>query len=102
MKSNKIFEARIYWLTEAQGGRRDIPYSNKYAPIIKITKPQVKSNDFWSVFVFNKLKINNNETISNIQYLSVFAPDNLYEDVEFLLYEGQKNIARGVVLREIE
>lgn len=99
---SKKFEAVICWLTEAQGGRKEIPFSNKYAPIIKITKPLFESDDFWSVFVENKKILRNNETLCHIKYLSEIAPDNLYVGVEFMLYEGRKIVAKGVVLREIE
>lgn len=98
---NRNFEAKICWLSEIQGGRKEIPFGDKYAPIIKITKPIFESNDFWSVFVINKKMLCKNETLSNIQYLSDFAPDNLFTGVEFILYEGNKKVASGVVLREI-
>ena len=98
---SRKFEAKICWLSETQGGRKDIPLGDKYAPIIKLTKTQHKSNDFWSVFVFNKKKISINETLSNIEYLSDNAPDNLSAGVEFVLYEGSKMVANGIVLREI-
>ncbi len=100
-KMSGKFEAKICWLSETQGGRKDIPLGDKYAPIIKLTKTQHKSNDFWSVFVFNKKKISRNETLSNIEYLSDNAPDNLSVGVEFVLYEGSKMVANGIVLREI-
>ena len=98
---SRKFEAKICWLSETQGGRKDIPLCDKYAPIIKLTKTQHKLNDFWSVFVFNKKKISINETLSNIEYLSDNAPDNLSVGVEFVLYEGSKMVANGIVLREI-
>lgn len=100
-KMSRKFEAKICWLSETQGGRKDIPLGDKYAPIIKLTKTQHKSNDFWSVFVFNKKKISRNETLSNIEYLSDNAPDNISVGVEFVLYEGSKMVANGIVLREI-
>ena len=98
---SRKFEAKICWLSETQGGRKDIPLGDKYAPIIKLTKTQHKSNDCWSVFVFNKKKISINETLSNIEYLSDNAPDNLSVGVEFVLYEGSKMVANGIVLCEI-
>ena len=98
---SRKFEAKICWLSETQGGRKDIPLGDTYAPIIKLTKTQHKLNDFWSVFVFNKKKISINETLSNIEYLSDNAPDNLSAGVEFVLYEGSKMVANGIVLREI-
>lgn len=95
---NCVFEARIYWLKKEQGGRGEIPFGDKYAPIIRITKPMVVSDDFWSVFVVNKVLLNANETIANIKYLSDLAPENLEPDVEFMLYEGAKLVAHGTVL----
>ena len=50
----KRFEAKIMWLSQTHGGRKEIPFSDKYAPIIKVTKPSCNLNDFWSVFVMNK------------------------------------------------
>ncbi len=98
---SKRFESRICWLSKEQGGRQGIPFGDKYAPIIKITKPLVQSNDFWSVFVTNIKLLCENETLSNIRYLSEFAPDDLSAGVEFMLYEGNKNVATGVIVREI-
>lgn len=98
---NRRFEARIYWLSETEGGRKDIPIGDKYAPIIKITKPMFISDDFWSVFVVNKRVLNKKETLSNLEYLSEIAPNNLSKGVEFMLYEGKRTVARGIVLREI-
>lgn len=98
---NRRFEARIVWLSDMQGGRKEIPFSNKYAPIIRITKPPCHLVDFWSAFVINKERISTNETLANIEYLSDVAPDNLAIGVEFLLCEGNKVIASGVVLREV-
>lgn len=98
---NRKFEAKICWLSETLGGRKEIPFSDKYAPIIKITKPLFEADEFWSVFVFNKKKLCKNETLSNIEYLSDNAPDNLFEGVEFELFEGKKAVANGIVLREI-
>lgn len=74
---SKRFEARIYWLSERQGGRKEIPTSDKYAPIIKLTKPLLKSDDVWSIFVVNKNFLKENVTLSEIEYLSNLAPDNL-------------------------
>ena len=98
---NKKFEARIYWLSETEGGRKKIPNGDKYAPIIQITKPLFISDDYWSVFVMNKVVLNKNETLSNMEYLSDLAPNNLAKGVEFVLYEGKRLVAKGIVLREL-
>ena len=98
---NKNFEAKIYWLSEMQGGRKTIPFSNTYAPIIKIDGDQFKTNDFWSVFIVNQKILSKYETLSHLKYLSDVAPNNLVKGVKFTLYEGNRVVANGVVLREI-
>lgn len=98
-KNEKNFEARIFWLSSSQGGRKGvIPFGDKYAPIIKITKPKIKMDKTWSLFVTNKKKINAYETMAEIKYLSDEAPNNLFIGVEFELYEGTKLVARGIVV----
>lgn len=79
----KRFEAKIMWLSQTQGGRKEIPFSDKYAPIIEVAKPSCNSNDFWSIFVINKEKLSDNETIADIEYLSDDAPDNISIGAEF-------------------
>ena len=98
---SRKFEAKICWLSETQGGRKNIPFSDKYAPIIQLTKPRYESDDYWSLFVYNKNLTSEYETLSDIEYLSENAPDNLSAGVEFELYEGPKMVANGIVLREI-
>jgi len=101
---NKIMNAKIKWLTKEQGGRQTLPQGDKYAPIIRIANPILKSSpwldkdDAWSLFVENKKSISDYETIAEIRYLSDKAPDNLKKDVKFELYEGNKLVASGVVL----
>lgn len=97
----RVFEAKIRWLTEAEGGRKELPFGEKYAPIIQITKPLSISDEYWSVFVLNKTMLKGNETISTLRYLSDSAPDNLTPEVEFSLYEGPKLVAEGILLQEI-
>jgi hypothetical protein len=95
---DKKLAAKIYWLSKEQGGRQELPVGDKYAPIIKITNPLIELAEFWSVFVINKNKLNENETLAEIEYLSDKAPDNLYKDVEFELFEGNKLVAKGIIL----
>ena len=101
----KVFNANITWLLKEKGGRQTgIPLGDKYAPIIRITKPVLKplpwldTDDTWSLFVENKEFISDYETVAVIRYLSDKAPDNLEKDVEFELYEGNKLVAGGIIL----
>lgn len=84
-----------------QGGRREIPTGDKYAPIIKISNMKANPEEVWSIVVINKERLSEQETMSEMRYLSEIAPDNLKEGTEFCLYEGRKMIARGEILREI-
>lgn len=98
---NKRFVAKICWLPFEKGGRKEIPASDKYAPIIKILQNQMNQNEFWSVFVVNKTIVSETESLAEIEYLSENAPDNLERDVEFELFEGSKLVAKGVVIHQV-
>jgi len=99
-----VFKAKIQWLKAEQGGRKTLPFGEQYAPIIRIIKPSIKPKPWldtdgtWSLFVENKKNISDFETISEVKYLSEKAPDNLNEGVEFELYEGNKMVAKGIIL----
>ena len=101
----KKFKARIKWLSKEQGGRQTgLPYGDKYAPIIRITKQKFTSIYYldeegkWSLLVNNQEIFSEFETIAEVKYLSEKAPDNLEKDVEFELYEGSNLVAKGVIL----
>ena len=97
---NKL-KARIEWLTEEQGGRKTIPWSEKYAPVAIIKGESFDFQDsFWSLIVNNIESVSEYETIAEIHYLFDSAPDNLYKGIEFGLYEGTKLVANGIVLPE--
>lgn len=95
---DKMILARICWLSKEEGGRQMLPIGNKYAPIVKIKNSMVDSDERWSLFVNNKSKISDVESLADIKYLSDEAPDNLVKGVEFELYEGPKLVATGIVL----
>lgn len=91
--------AKIKWLTEEQGGRKTIPWGDKYGPIVIIKGSKIHLNEaVWSLLVSNKELISEFETIAEIKYLFENAPDNLHKGVEFELYEGSKLVATGIVL----
>lgn len=91
--------ARIQWLTEEQGGRKTIPWGDKYGPIVMIkgSKSDIREA-VWSLLVSNKELLSEHETIAEIQYLFENAPDNLHKGVKFELYEASKLVANGIVL----
>lgn len=97
----KRFKAIIYWLPEKQGGRKEIPTGDKYAPIIKVKGSAFMADEFWSIFVLNTNFLQKNETIAELEYLSSRAPNNLKEGVKFELFEGRKLVAKGTILEEL-
>lgn len=96
--NNKMM-ARIKWMTEEQGGRKTIPWDDKYGPVVVIKGNLINlSETVWSLLVSNKESISEYETIAEIKYLFENAPQNLHRGVEFELYEGSKLVANGIVL----
>jgi hypothetical protein len=93
----KIFTARIIWLTLDLGGREILPKGDKYAPIVKL-KNQDFGSEYWGLFVKNVEIINSTETLAEVRYLSLLAPDNLYIGIEFELFEGKRHVANGTIM----
>ena len=96
-----IYVAKIEWLPTTQGGRKNLPSGNKYCPII-ITEGNVfdPQKECWSIIISDTQVIDTFKTISKIQYLSEKAPKNLSPGVNFMLYEGFKLVATGIILDE--
>lgn len=93
--------AQIQWLSYDQGGRKSLPSGNTYYPII-ITEGNVfdPQKECWSVIVSDMQTIDTLKTISKIQYLSEKAPKNLFPKTKFMLYEGPKLVATGIIVDE--
>ena len=95
----KVFNAKISWLLKKHGGRRTLPFGDKYSPIVIVKGSLFNPNEeVWSLIVDNKEVINDRETIAEVKYLSDEAPDNLKTNVEFELHEGIKLVAKGIIL----
>jgi len=93
----KTFIARIVWLTLDLGGRKILPIGDKYAPIVKL-KNQDFGSEYWSLFVKNFEIIKSDETLAEVRYLSLQAPDNLLIGTEFELFEGKSHVANGTIM----
>ena len=88
--------ATIKWLTEQEGGRREIPIGFRYCPIIKI-KGYEKTDVAWSI---DFICANHHYNISriNFAFLSNDAPEDiLISGKEFELYEGTRKVAYGTI-----
>lgn len=93
-----MVEAKIIWKRLEDGGKNRIPPINLiFYPMIKIKGESDIIN--WSFKLINKQFISDNETISDIGFLMPNAPHTtLKSGVEFILFEGSKEIANGKIL----
>lgn len=94
--------AKIHWITQEDGGRRNIPFTNMYAPQIILDEEERSNEVGWSAFVINKEAIIDDRTkIADIMLFSEKCPYELKVGVKFKLYEGNRLVATGEVIDEI-
>ena len=93
----KIVQARINWTPPEHGGRKNIlPIGMRYCPIIVFESEQSGST-LWSAELYNTA-IEGRTSVADVSYLVDEAPYHLLKSGgEFLLYEGQRVVAQGVV-----
>ena len=67
--------AKIHWRSEAQGGRKSLPWGDQYGPVL-VTKgtPLIIEEPVWSLMVSNKEILTEYDTLAEIAYLSENAP----------------------------
>lgn len=93
--------AKIYWIKQEDGGRRTIPFTNTYAPQIVLETEEIGSGIGWSAFVINKEETTENRiSIADIMLLSEKYPYELKVGLKFKLYEGNRLVATGEVVKE--
>ena len=101
--NNKIYIAKITWLSKEQGGRKGvIPIGSKtYAPQIAIDGNKIFNGSVWSLICFSFELIEENKTKAFIRFLNTKdAPDILNQGIVFELFEGEKKVADGEVIEE--
>ena len=93
----KIVQARINWTPPENGGRGNIlPIGMRYCPII-VFKSEQSGSSLWSAELYNTA-IEGRTSFADVTYLVDDAPYHLLQSgSEFLLYEGQRVVAQGVV-----
>ena len=91
-------KSQITWALPKDGGREYVlPIGMRYCPIIVFIGKQ-DSDSLWSAEIYNT-SIDDRVSIAELSYLVDAAPDYLlHTGNEFLLYEGQSVVAKGVVL----
>lgn len=88
------FYAEIEWIKEINGGRKSIPYGNRYWPQIIIegkTKPE------HSIILRNIEGISKYKTIAFVKYVFQGAPNDLHENLSFYVCEGNRKVAKGII-----
>ena len=93
---NPEFIAEIEWIKEKEGGRKTIPYGNRYMPHIVICKKN-KEEPLHSIFLRNTGAIGKYKTIAFVKYVYDTAPNDLYENLVFDVCEGSRKIATGII-----
>ncbi len=98
--NDKIFSARVTWLTSSQGGRKGpIPFeTNRYMPIISIGGNIIFNGNAWSVICYSYELVDQHTTKAYMKFLiHEKAPDILFKGTEFKLQEGGHVVANGIV-----
>lgn len=93
---NPEFIAEIEWIKEKDGGRKTIPFGNRYMPQIVIRKKS-KEEPLHSIFLRNTEAIDKYKTIAFVKYVYDTAPNDLYENLVFDVCEGSRKIATGII-----
>lgn len=93
---NPEFIAEIEWIKEKDGGRKTIPYGNRYMPQILIHKKN-KEEPLHSIFLRNTEVKDKYKTIAFVKYVYDTAPNDLYENLVFDVCEGSRKVATGII-----
>ena len=92
--------AKIYWIKKENGGKITIPFTNMYAPQIVLEIEERNAGIGWSAFVINKEISEDRVSIADILLLSEKYPYPLNIGQKFELYEGNRLVATGKVIRD--
>ena len=96
LQKNPEFVAEIEWIKEKDGGRKNIPYGNRYMPQIVIKKKN-QEEPLHSIFLRNVGVLEKYKTIAFVKYVYDTAPNDLRENIVFNVCEGSRVVATGVI-----
>lgn len=99
--NDKVFIAKIHWLSFEQGGRKHgVPLHNdKYCPTVAVDGKHIFNGSEYGLLCYSYEKIDKNISLAQIRFLNTdAAPDILYIGAKIELYEGNKKVADGEVL----
>lgn len=89
-------KAIIFWLTEAEGGRKKPPMGAEYYPTI-----QLDDGSTWSVAIkFNRNIVKKDDMVDECEACFLFehSPQHILEsNAEFFIYEGPHKVGSMVI-----
>ena len=98
---NKVVKAKIYWFTEKEGGRNNIPNNRNYSTVacFKDIKDRYP-DEAWSIVMNLGENITTTRTmVTDLRFLVECGPEELlYTGSQFALFEGKRKVAIGEVL----
>ncbi len=94
-------KAKIYWIPEEEGGRKNIPNNYNYSTVANFE--DIKDNftkEAWSVVIdLQNAQKESQWVVADFKFLVESAPHALlYSGSKFKLYEGARIVAIGEVL----
>ena len=102
---DKLVRTKLTWLTKQEGGRKSMmPVGVRYCPIIIMDSLEqifeLEADVRWSADIQNLEVLTPQESIASLGYLASEAPHEfLSPGNSFKLYEGDKLVAYGVILK---
>lgn len=90
------YYSEIEWIKENNGGRKTIPYGNKYWPQI-ILGTSNKEYPEHSIVLINVEGLSKYTTLAIIRYAFEGAPNDLCEEMKITICEGKRKVATGII-----
>lgn len=92
--------ALISWIPAEQGGRESPPSGPRYVTVVRFEEDENWQQEGWSLVVeFLKPVDRGRYTLADVTFLAPAAPTHfLHAGSRFMLMEGKKPVAKGVVL----
>jgi hypothetical protein len=91
-------QASIHWLSESEGGRKQLPSGHRYSTVVRFPDGQDASEHSWSI-VAELLGEPAQTSSARVYFLADTAPHHLLKSgITFELLEGNRVVATGHVL----
>ena len=91
------FCAIVNWIKESKGGRKTIPYGNRYWPQVVVHGAN-NSEPNHSIILRNINGISKHKTMAFVRYVFPGNPNELDVNISFDVYEGSRKVATGKII----